>query len=627
MKSLSAILAMLFCAAPLLAQTPSTADAEYLLVEHHFTLRDDGSTVYTYHHKLKYLTSYGFSRAYGESFIVYNPTWQKLTIDRSVTTMANGQVVSAPFNAFNEVLPGYAAQAPAYLHLREMVVTHTGLEIGAVVDFSYTITSKPGMLPGLMGKVLFGERSPIARMVVTVDIPAKATLKYAMVRDAAVLPSIAAKDGRQVFTWEKSELPIYEVEAMQPAMDEVLPALVFSTVTLKDCASHVAAGIATGKATRRMSDMVKANTTGSTDKRDTALKLRGWVADNVARAPLPLDMQGYIPAKAEFTFEKRSGSDLDRAVLLAQLCREAGVDAVAALASRDLSGAMSATDDALVAQGVAGMPDVPALQLFTRAVVLCRDASFDGGMLVLDPASAQSGPLTAGTAAAMLLPLDNTAAMKDVLPLALPKAIVRMTSDWTLREDGTVAGKTLLHAQGYRSYAFDGAAMQRALRQGVQSAAQGLTVTPGAMQSANAFVSTCEADLGAGTPLKATAGYARFALPTVPGGVAELRFVPADVRRTSPVQLPSAMVEEQFLTLHLPSGVEVVDAAAQRELSNAVGSVRSVITVDGESVEVKRTLRIDVQRVQPTQYEDFAALLRIWLDPSHTQLLLRMPTK
>ena len=165
MKSLSAILAMLFCAAPLLAQTPSTADAEYLLVEHHFTLRDDGSTVYTYHHKLKYLTSYGFSRAYGESFIVYNPTWQKLTVDRSVTTMANGQVVSAPFNAFNEVLPGYAAQAPAYLHLREMVVTHTGLEIGAVVDFSYTITSKPGMLPGLMGKVLFGERSPIARMV------------------------------------------------------------------------------------------------------------------------------------------------------------------------------------------------------------------------------------------------------------------------------------------------------------------------------------------------------------------------------------------------------------------------------------------------------------------------------
>ena len=123
---------------------PNHADAVYESMQHTWELLPDGGTIYTYGHSLKYLTNYAFTRAYGESFIVYDPNWQKLTVTKSVTTMADGMKVPSPFNAYNEVLPGFAANAAPYLHLREMVVTHAGLESGALVDFEYVVTTKPG---------------------------------------------------------------------------------------------------------------------------------------------------------------------------------------------------------------------------------------------------------------------------------------------------------------------------------------------------------------------------------------------------------------------------------------------------------------------------------------------------
>ena len=84
---------------------------------------------------------------YGESFIVYNPQYQELKINSSYTKQKDGTIIKTPDNAFVEVLPRNAADAPAYNHLKEMVVVHTGLELGATIYLDYTVTSKPGYLP------------------------------------------------------------------------------------------------------------------------------------------------------------------------------------------------------------------------------------------------------------------------------------------------------------------------------------------------------------------------------------------------------------------------------------------------------------------------------------------------
>ena len=107
-------------------------DAVYLQIIKEYTLNPDGSMDYRYVKKQKLQTYRSFHSLYGETFIVYDPDFQSLKINDVHTIMADVKKVTAPANAFNEVLPGFAANAPAYNKLREMVITHPGTERGAV---------------------------------------------------------------------------------------------------------------------------------------------------------------------------------------------------------------------------------------------------------------------------------------------------------------------------------------------------------------------------------------------------------------------------------------------------------------------------------------------------------------
>ena len=89
------------------------------------------------------------NRVYGESFIIYNPEFQTLKIHDSYTRQKDGTIVKTPENAFVEVLPSAAADAPAYNSLKEMVIVHTGLELGATIYLDYSVVTRPGYLPEL----------------------------------------------------------------------------------------------------------------------------------------------------------------------------------------------------------------------------------------------------------------------------------------------------------------------------------------------------------------------------------------------------------------------------------------------------------------------------------------------
>jgi len=68
---------------------------------------------YRYMKKQKLQTYRSFNNLYGETFIVYNPDFQTLKVNEVYTIMADSKKNPSPANAFNEVLPGFAANAPA----------------------------------------------------------------------------------------------------------------------------------------------------------------------------------------------------------------------------------------------------------------------------------------------------------------------------------------------------------------------------------------------------------------------------------------------------------------------------------------------------------------------------------
>ena len=88
--------------------------------------------------------------------------------------------MKTPDNAFVEVLPAAAANAPAFNALREMVVVHTGLELGATVNLDYSITSKPGYLPEINVCRQLEQSSPVKEYEISITVPQGQRLEYSL---------------------------------------------------------------------------------------------------------------------------------------------------------------------------------------------------------------------------------------------------------------------------------------------------------------------------------------------------------------------------------------------------------------------------------------------------------------
>ncbi|MCP5106743.1 MAG: DUF3857 domain-containing protein, partial [bacterium] len=168
-KSIAAILFLFFI--PLLVFSGTGIDAKYLEKEITFTLNPDGGWQKEYRHRIKLETFLAVSRLCGETFIKYNPRYQELKVLKSETTMKDGKKVPSTPNAFNEVLPRDAHNFAHYSHLREMVVTHLGLEREAVIEMHYRLKTKPGFMPYLSAREYIADRFPTDRLVLKIWVP------------------------------------------------------------------------------------------------------------------------------------------------------------------------------------------------------------------------------------------------------------------------------------------------------------------------------------------------------------------------------------------------------------------------------------------------------------------------
>lgn len=602
------------------------ADAVYEDITHEYVLNTDGSVVYTYSHKQRLLTSFGFRRAYGESFITHDPRYQSLEILRSVTTMRDGQKVESPFNAFNEVLPRYAAGAAPYLGLREMVVTHTGLEIGALVDFSYRLTTRPGMYPGLPGKVVFGGRSPITAMTVHVTVPEAVTLHHVMLRDGQQ-PEMTTAGGMKTYTWQQRDIPIVEVESGQPPLDTFLPVLYFTTVSPAEMVRHTlqqAGGGDLGPA-RAVVDSIARTVS---DPVDRVMALQRWMLQRVGRMDGPLDILGFQAMSPAATLRANVGSDLDRAVLLADLCLAAGIEAVPVLFTNEFLSTPGGSDrqyEVMGAQTETRSFAIGSPYLYSTPAVICRGVG-PWMQLVLDPSRPQHGPMPSQYRGRPYMPLAADAGSPIAYtpaPMLLP-TVLSVTTVLTLTQDLQVTGRSSISASGVHGYALDTTAFKAVVEKALAAAGQGMKVTGDTPEVHADGNTVCEVELAAKKALDAVEGVVSFRLPAPPGGMADLRLPLGERKRGTPLSLPDAMREVSRMTLHLPKNVRAVGVPAAVEVANEIGSVRSVIEADAHDVEVTRSIEISVSVIEPRQYAMLRELLQAWLHPSHTELSLRI---
>lgn len=303
------------------------ADAVYLKISKEYTLNEDGSMDYHYTHKLKLFSYFAFNSKYGETFVVYNPAFQKLKVNTSLTTDEKGMKIPSPENAFNEVLPGFAANAPAFNGLREMVITHTGLEKNVTIDLDYNITTQKDFLPVLMSNEVLNTSSPVREYEITVKIPKGKKLNYKLL-NSDKKPDSTVNEKYVIYNWKLNELAQQPLENFQPYDNSHLVRLIFST---SDNLNSVLGNVINQKAFKyEINNEMKREAEATAKENKTELKialaLQKKVVEEFNYFPVPSSYIGYKCRTAAEVWKSNGGTEIEKAVLLNSLLKNAGIN-------------------------------------------------------------------------------------------------------------------------------------------------------------------------------------------------------------------------------------------------------------------------------------------------------------
>lgn len=318
------ILALLISASGLTAQEH---DAVFKLLKKEYTLNPDESITFTYTKELKLNTTYAFNRMYGETFVKYNPDYQKLDIEYAYTIMADGKRVDSPKNAFNEVLPKEAAAYPAYNSMREMVITHTALEPGCTIYLKYKITSHAKYITELMGTEVLQEEVPVEKAEVLLSVPARRGLQYKLL-NSSVEPKQSYQGDLRTYSFSFNKLKASTHENHTPKYTSA-PTLLFSTYANMPAALEQ--WIAVNKMqkielpalSQKMTDFSRT----TFDMLSLVRKTQAFVVNEVSTKRVPLAWHQFISQSAQEVWQNNVGNEFEKTRLLWQALQAAGIPA------------------------------------------------------------------------------------------------------------------------------------------------------------------------------------------------------------------------------------------------------------------------------------------------------------
>lgn len=301
-------------------------EAEYGKITKSWTLRADGSQEYRRYMELTLFTHAAMNRAYGESFITYNPDYQELKINDSFTRQKDGTIVRTPANAFVEVLPRFATDAPAFNRLKEMVVVHTGLELGATIYLDYTIVSKPGYYPALDIDELLQETSPVKEYEVSVTAPLAKEIAWQLTGKEA-RPTVKEQEGMRTISWKLRNQPAASRESLLPLNHDGVARLTATTYQSTEEALRLLADRMKGAVSYESRTFGPYLCEGAKNDAEKVKRIQTHIARQMGYAPIPMELTGYTLRDADDALRTAYGTEAEKCQLLNAMLNAADIRA------------------------------------------------------------------------------------------------------------------------------------------------------------------------------------------------------------------------------------------------------------------------------------------------------------
>ena len=315
----------------------------------------DGSGSRTYRQVVQVLKQPAVN-GFAERSIGYQPDRQRFTLNWVRVVRPSGEVISDRPAHMQETDPPAAMSNPIYLTTRNVRISLSGVEVGAIVDVSYTIEDLSPYRPG--DRFIEWNVNPpgarVRRSRLLVDIPAdvrptitEQNLDFAAVRTAA--------NGRATYAWLRADPPKVTAEPLAPDTSVAQMRIAFSLPsTWSDIAAwygelsrerYALGADAAGK----VSKLVAAATT----RQDTIRAVHRWVAQDVRYVGILLGMGSYQPRFADSISSTGVGDCKDKTTLFVAALRHLGIAVVPVLTRNSATGLR---------------PGHPSIQQFNHAI-------------------------------------------------------------------------------------------------------------------------------------------------------------------------------------------------------------------------------------------------------------------
>ena len=597
---------LLSVAVHLFAQGRVVDEAVFEKISKTFILNEDGSQEYHYYKKIRYNTHHSFHNLYGETFIIYNPDYQTLTINKSITTMSDGKVVETPPNAFNEVLPSFAAKAPAYNRLKEMVVTHTALEIGAVVELDYTITTKAGFYPIFDKMLIFKENDPVKEYEVIIKVPEGTALKSTITATAGSVKPVT-DNGMDVYRWEIKNLSGAAKDAAMP------PAETTSVVLLaSDAASyqHLFAKIVSQPAFEQQTlpESLQAVIDNILQENRVELmqilEIQKQVINNINTINIPDELLGYRYATPSEVWQRNYGTEGEKAILMALMLRKAGFTAY----------------PAPVALEKLYLMNIPTLSIFNQWVVKIILA--DGKPLYLSPVFLTDINMKYHYLEdKVTCPLDvNIESLRpDLFTAVLP--INQISGNMTLQEDNTLVGHFDVKIEGamnpYLAIEKENKHLKKLLTTIPEK-----SITDPKKPKVSEQKTEVVLEFNMTDACKIAENYYFFTIPELTASHKATNIGALPTQRSSHLQLQTQKTITN-IELTIPEGFTLVSPTVTKESRKSFGHYIIEITTNGNKVIISRQIEISEALIIPVHYPQVRNFLLEWNDEAFKQLIFK----
>ena len=552
--------AFLLCMLLMTTTVFGASEAEYKKLAKTWTLNADGSQEFRYDMELTLFTHTAMNGTYGESFIVYNPQYQELKINSSYTKQKDGTIIKTPDNAFVEVLPRNAADAPAYNHLKEMVVVHTGLELGATIYLDYTVTSKPGYLPEVDIFEELLQSSPVKEYTLTIVIPEAKELAYTLTNNPAKA-SVKRSGGTCTTSWTLRNLPASSRAPFVYVKNGDVPFLAATTYASEGEALATLLKQFNPSGDPQLTTLAESLTEGEKKDEDKLEAILEYTTNHIANNGLTLDQTGYRLRPADAVISTAYGTEVEKANLLAGLLDGAGFKA------EPMATYQAYADKGLALKAVD--------QLFVSCMV--------NGELYLFSTSSTHRPQTVNFDRTPLFSLQTG----KPVTIAVPQDYL-IKSDIAVRfKDGKVTTST--------------------------KESVGKELMP--------YFTTGNSENEQTAPLKVENGYATISLPDAEYGFSHLPYGYLNSQRKENLLIPRPVNEVYTYTIECPENMELRTPETDKTIRNAAGSLTISVKKNGRTATVTRSLELNKQLYTPAEYKELRQLLTEWSDVNGKTLL------